>query len=108
MIQAFIKEISSEINSTPSDPPTTTTLLNTYNFLLSEKERLLKEADDFIQEFNSLKKLEKDLCHRLCEAEMTIVYKVVPSKEQMKLLSRRVDQLKLVKVGFTVPNSFAG
>ncbi|CAH8618139.1 unnamed protein product [Schistosoma bovis] len=96
-LTAFIKEISSEINSTPSDPPTTTTLLNTYNFLLSEKERLLKEADDFIQEFNSLKKLEKDLCHRLCEAEMTIVYKVVPSKEQMKLLSRRVDQLKLVK-----------
>ncbi|CAH8615645.1 unnamed protein product [Schistosoma margrebowiei] len=94
---AFIKEISSEINSTPFDPPTTTTLLNTYNFLLSEKERLLKDADDFIQEFNSLKKLEKDLCHRLCEAEMTIVYKVVPSKEQMKLLSRRVDHLKLVK-----------
>ncbi|CAH8597153.1 unnamed protein product [Schistosoma intercalatum] len=28
---------------------------------------------------------------------MTIVYKVVPSKEQMKLLSRRVDHLKLVK-----------
>ncbi|CAH8631936.1 unnamed protein product [Schistosoma rodhaini] len=92
-----IKEISSEINSKPFDPPITTTLLNTYSFLLSEKERLLKDADNFIKEFNSLKKSERDLCHRLCEAEMTLVYKVVPSQEQMRLLSRRVDHLNLVK-----------
>uniref|UniRef100_A0A3Q0KCR9 Protein regulator of cytokinesis 1 n=1 Tax=Schistosoma mansoni TaxID=6183 RepID=A0A3Q0KCR9_SCHMA len=93
----FIKEISSEIYSKPFDPPITTTLLNTYNFLLSEKERLLKDADNFIQEFNLLKKSERDLCHRLCEAEMTLIYKVVPSQEQMRLLSKRVDHLNLVK-----------
>ncbi|CAH8547805.1 unnamed protein product [Schistosoma turkestanicum] len=93
----YINEISSEINNTPFYPPKTTTLLKTYNFLLSEKERLLKDADSFIQEFNTLKNSERKLCSRLCETEITLNYKAVPSQEQIKLLRRRVEHLNTVK-----------
>ncbi|TNN20737.1 Protein regulator of cytokinesis 1 isoform 2 [Schistosoma japonicum] len=92
-----IREISLELNNTPFDPPKTATLLELYNFLLTKKDKLLKDAKDYIQKFNLLKDLEKKLCSRLCEAEITLVYKVIPSQEQMTLLSRRVEHLNLLK-----------
>ncbi|KAH8873378.1 protein regulator of cytokinesis 1-like [Schistosoma japonicum] len=92
-----ISEISLELNNTPFDPPKTATLLELYNFLLTKKDKLLKDAKDYIQKFSLLKDLEKKLCSRLCEAEITLVYKVIPSQEQMTLLSRRVEHLNLLK-----------
>ncbi|KAK4468466.1 hypothetical protein MN116_007670 [Schistosoma mekongi] len=94
---ASINEISLELNNTPFDPPKTATLLELYKFLLTKKNKLLKDAEAYIQKFNLLKDAEKKLCSRLCETETTFFHKVMPSQEQMTLLSRRVEHLNLLK-----------
>ncbi|CAH8621232.1 unnamed protein product [Heterobilharzia americana] len=92
-----IQEMSLELYNTSFDPLTSTPLLKTYNYLLKKKAEISKDAEDIIQRFESLKESEKSLCERLCETETPIGCKVIPSPEQLEILSRHVDHLVSIK-----------